>query len=97
MKVYTSEVEMLRAQCRQWEKVCDSHLQLIKKLKKERQWVGLTDEETHEVIGTAGVDLLALAKQWADNEIHVYQFDNEARKIIKAVLRRAHGITKENT
>ena len=52
----------------------------------------LTDEQEYEAIGTAGNDLLALAKRWADNEVHVYQFDNEARKIIKAVLHRAHGI-----
>ena len=45
MNIYISEVEMLRAQCREWEKVCNSHLRLIKKLKKERQWVGLTDED----------------------------------------------------
>jgi hypothetical protein len=56
----------------------------------------LTGEQEHEVIGTAGVDLLELAKLWSDNKIHVYQFDNEARKIIKGVLHRAHGI-KENT
>jgi hypothetical protein len=55
----------------------------------------LTDEQMHEAIGTAGVDLLELAKLWSDNEIHVYQFDNEARKIIKAVLLRAHGIKGE--
>lgn len=46
MNIYTSEVEMLRAQCREWEKVCDSHLRLIKKLKKERKpWVGLTQQD----------------------------------------------------
>ena len=56
----------------------------------------LTGEQEHEVIGTAGVDLLELAKLWSDNKIHVYQFDNEARKIIKGVLHRARGI-KENT
>ena len=50
MQIYTSEVEMLRAQCREWEKVCNSHLRLIKKLKKERAWVGLTDEEIIDVI-----------------------------------------------
>ena len=51
----------------------------------------LTDEQEYEAIGTAGNDLLELAKRWADNEVHVYQFDNEARKIIKAVLHRAHA------
>ena len=45
MKIYTSEVEMLRAQCKEWEQVCNQHLRHIKKLKKERTWVGLTDEE----------------------------------------------------
>jgi hypothetical protein len=49
MNVYTSEVEMLRAQCREWEKVCNSHLRLIKKLKKERAWVGLTAAERSEL------------------------------------------------
>ena len=49
MNVFTSEVEMLRAQCREWEKVCDQHLRHIKKLKKERTWVGLTDEDITEV------------------------------------------------
>ena len=39
-----SEVELLRAQCKEWERVCDQHLRHIKKLKK-RTWVGLTDEE----------------------------------------------------
>lgn len=60
----------------------------------------LTDEETYEVTGAASVELFKLAKQWSANEIHSYQFDNEARKIIKAVLSRAfeaaHGI-KETT
>ena len=49
MNIYTSEVEMLRAQCKEWEKVCDQHLRHIKKLKKERAWVGLTDEEIDEL------------------------------------------------
>lgn len=39
-----SEVELLRAQCKEWERVCDQHLRHIKKLKK-RTWVGLTFEE----------------------------------------------------
>ena len=49
MQIYTSEVEMLRAQCKEWEKVCNQHLRHIKKLKKERPWVGLTDEEIDEL------------------------------------------------
>jgi len=35
MKIYTSEVEMLRAECKEWEKVCDQHLRYINKLKKK--------------------------------------------------------------
>ena len=53
MQIYTSEVEMLRAQCREWEKVCNQHLRHIKKLKKERTWVGLTDDEL-EVLNDCG-------------------------------------------
>lgn len=60
-----------------------------------KPWVGLIHEETHEAIGTAGVDLLELAKMWSDNKVHVYQFDNEARKIIEAVLRRASAKLRE--
>lgn len=60
-----------------------------------KPWVGLVHEETHEAIGTAGVNLLKLAKLWSDNKIHVYQFDNEARKIIEAVLRRASAKLQE--
>ena len=60
-----------------------------------KEWVGLTHEETHKAIGTAGVDLLELAKMWSDNKVHVYQFDNEARKIIETVLRRASSKLRE--
>jgi len=35
MNIYTSEVEMLRAECKEWEKVCDQHLRYINKLKKK--------------------------------------------------------------
>ena len=35
MKVFTSEVEMLRAECKEWEKVCEQHLRHISKLKKK--------------------------------------------------------------
>jgi hypothetical protein len=45
MKVFTSEVELLRAECKEWEKVCEQHLRHITKLKKKRTWVGLTDDE----------------------------------------------------
>lgn len=43
----------------------------------------------HEVLESAGPDLLALAKQWSDNKIHVYRFTNEAEKIVKAAAQRA--------
>ena len=49
MNIYTSEVEMLRAECKEWEKVCDQHLRHIAKLKKRRAWVGLTDKEKQEI------------------------------------------------
>jgi len=35
MNVFTSEVEMLRAECKEWEKVCNQHLRHINKLKKK--------------------------------------------------------------
>jgi len=35
MNIYTSEVEMLRAECKEWEKVCEQHLRYIDKLKKQ--------------------------------------------------------------
>lgn len=55
----------------------------------------LTDEQMYEECQTAGPQLLDLSKLWADNRIHVYQFVNEAEKIVTAVARRveaAHGI-----
>jgi len=63
----------------------------------------MTPEQWCEVLGTAGVDLLELAKMWSDNKIHVYQFTNEAEKIVKAAVLRgitakaedAHKPTKE--
>lgn len=60
-----------------------------------KPWVGLTHEDTYEATGTASTDLLDLAKLWSDNKVHVYQFDNEARKIIEAVLRRASAKLRE--
>jgi predicted HicB family RNase H-like nuclease len=35
MKIFTSEVEMFRAECKEWEKVCEQHLRYIDKLKKQ--------------------------------------------------------------
>lgn len=43
----------------------------------------------HEMLGSAGPDLLDLAKKWDANEVHVYQFVNEAEKIVKAAAQRA--------
>lgn len=50
MKVFTSEVEMLRAECKEWEKVCEQHLRHIKKLKKKRAWSGLTEDEAIDLL-----------------------------------------------
>lgn len=51
---------------------------------------GVSDAEWwHDVLGSAGPDLLNLAKQWSDNKVHVYQFANEAEKIVKAAAQRA--------
>ena len=50
----------------------------------------MIDRETeHKLLGTSGPDLLELAKQWADNKIHVHQFVNEAEKIVAAVAQKA--------
>jgi hypothetical protein len=60
--------------------------------------VRLTDDQMHEVRQTSCAQLLDLARQWADNKIHVSQFTNEAEKIITSVARRVeadHGITKD--
>ena len=49
--------------CKEWEAVCDQHLRHIKKLKKQRTWVGLTDEEVEKLIDDAGftrTDLLMI-------------------------------------
>jgi hypothetical protein len=51
--------------------------------------VPLTTEQMHEILGTAGPDLLALAKDWADNKLHTYQFTHRAECIVGAVLVRA--------
>ena len=51
---------------------------------------GVSDAEWwHDVLGSAGPDLLNLAKKWDANEVHVYQFVNEAEKIVKAAAQRA--------
>ena len=51
----------------------------------------LTKERMHEVLGSAGPDLLALAQQWADNKVHVYEFVQKAEAIVRGVLARAGG------
>jgi len=61
--------------------------------------VPLTDDQMHEVRQTSCAQLLDLAKRWADNKIHAYQFANEAEKIVTAVARRAeaaHATPPEN-
>ena len=50
-------------------------------------------EQWTDVLGSAGPDLLDLAKQWSDNKVHVYQVVNEAEKIVKAAVLR--GITAQ--
>lgn len=40
--------------------------------------VPMTGDQWTDVLGSAGPDLLDLAKQWADNKVHVYQVVNEA-------------------
>jgi hypothetical protein len=57
--------------------------------------VPLTDEQLYSEKQTAIPQLFDLARQWADNQIHSYQFSHEAEKIVDAVARRveaAHGI-----
>ena len=53
----------------------------------------MTGDQWTDVLGSAGPDLLDLAKQWADNKVHVYQVVNEAEKIVKAAVLR--GITAQ--
>lgn len=50
--------------------------------------VPMTNEQWDDVLGSAGPDMLDLAKQWADNKVHVYQVVNEAEKIVKAAVLR---------
>jgi len=61
----------------------------------EPQRKPLSSEDHYELMRGAGPELLELAKSWADNKIHVYQYVNEAEKIIKKVIEAA--ITKEQT
>lgn len=46
----------------------------------------LTKEYLHGLLGTTGNDLLELAKLWAGNKVHTYQFVNEAEKIVTEVV-----------
>lgn len=48
----------------------------------------MTGDQWTDVLGSAGPDMLDLAKQWADNKVHVYQVVNEAEKIVKAAVLR---------
>lgn len=65
-------------------------------LRPER--VPMTGEQWTDVLGSAGPDLLDLAKQWSDNKVHVYQVVNEAEKIVKAaVLRGIAAQAKKET
>ena len=71
MQIYTSEVEMLRAQCKEWEKVCNQHLRLIKKLKKQRPWVGLTDEERKVVRDSVAYNMMVMTvAEWTQAVQH---------------------------
>ena len=55
--------------------------------------VPMTNEQWDDVLGSAGLDMFDLAKQWSNNEVHVYQVVNEAEKIVKAAVLR--GITAQ--
>ena len=50
--------------------------------------VPMTNEQWDDMLGSAGPDMLDLAKQWADNKVHVYQVVNKAEKIVKAAVLR---------
>lgn len=69
----------------------ESFARAILALRPER--VQMTGEQWADVLGSAGPDLLDLAKQWSDNKVHVYQVVNEAEKIVKAAVLR--GITAQ--
>jgi len=73
-----------------------SKVRAILALRPER--VPMTGDQWTDVLGSAGPDLLDLAKQWADNKVHVYQVVNEAEKIVKAaVLRGINAQAKKET
>lgn len=58
----------------------------------------LTDEQLYEEKHNAVPQLFDLARDWADNKIHSYQFAHEAERIVNVVARRveaAHGITQK--
>lgn len=58
----------------------------------------MTGDQWTDVLGSAGPDMLDLAKQWADNKVHVYQVVNQAEKIVKAaVLRGIAAQAKKET
>ncbi len=69
----------------------ESFARAILALRPER--VPMTGDQWTDVLGSAGPDMLDLAKQWADNKIHVYQVVNKAEKIVKAAVLR--GITAQ--
>ncbi len=48
----------------------------------------MTGDQWTDVLGSAGPDMFDLAKQWADNKVHVYQVVNQAEKIVKAAVLR---------
>lgn len=57
----------------------------------------LTDEQVYGVVSSIGPDVMELAKQWADNEIHSYSLTHQAEVLAAAIVRRteaAHGITE---
>lgn len=66
-------------------------LSAILALRPER--APMTGEQWTDVLGSAGPDMLDLAKRWADNKIHVYQVVHQAEKIVKAAVLR--GITAQ--
>lgn len=55
----------------------------------------LTDEQVYGVVSSIGPDVMELAKQWADNEIHSYSLAHQAEVLAAEIVRRteaAHGI-----
>ena len=78
----------------------DAHAEAVRKFLAEPPQAAqakaepLTEEQRHEIRGTAGSDLLELAKLWADNKVHTYQFANAAEKIIDAAVDRAAPVAQ---